>query len=106
MDDKKTAWERLQLIHTKGRPTIKDYIPQIFTDWYEMHGDRLFGAFYRLLLGEHSLFDEGFQKCFVLRPRRRCRAGEGEQNRKKSFRAFHKNPLPNNNICKVVYVCA
>lgn len=43
MDNKKTAWERLQLIHTKGRPTIKDYIPQIFTDWYEMHGDRLFG---------------------------------------------------------------
>ena len=43
MDDKKTAWERLQLIHTKGRPTIKDYIPQVFIDWYEMHGDRLFG---------------------------------------------------------------
>ena len=31
MDDKRTAWERLQLIHTKGRPTIKDYIPQVFT---------------------------------------------------------------------------
>ena len=43
MDEKKTAWERLQLIHTKGRPTIKDYIPQIFPDWYDMHGDRLFG---------------------------------------------------------------
>ncbi|MCR4795544.1 MULTISPECIES: acetyl-CoA carboxylase carboxyltransferase subunit alpha [Ruminococcus] len=43
MEDKRTAWERLQLIHTKGRPTIKDYIPQVFTDWYEMHGDRLFG---------------------------------------------------------------
>ncbi|SEH77432.1 acetyl-CoA carboxylase carboxyl transferase subunit alpha [Ruminococcus flavefaciens] len=43
MEEKKTAWERLQLIHTKGRPTIKDYIPQVFTDWYEMHGDRLFG---------------------------------------------------------------
>lgn len=43
MDSKKTAWERLQLIHTKGRPTIRDYIPQVFTDWYEMHGDRLFG---------------------------------------------------------------
>ena len=43
MDEKKTAWDRLQLIHAKGRPTIKDYIPQIFTDWYEMHGDRLFG---------------------------------------------------------------
>ena len=43
MDEKRTAWERLQIIHAKGRPTIKDYIPQIFTDWYEMHGDRLFG---------------------------------------------------------------
>jgi len=43
MDEKKTAWERLQLIHTKGRPTIRDYIPLIFTDFYEMHGDRLCG---------------------------------------------------------------
>ena len=43
MDGKKTAWERLQLVHTKGRPTIKDYIPQIFSEFYEMHGDRLYG---------------------------------------------------------------
>ncbi|HOC33225.1 MAG TPA: acetyl-CoA carboxylase carboxyltransferase subunit alpha [Ruminococcus flavefaciens] len=43
MDEKRTAWERLQLVHTKGRPTIKDYIPQIFTDFYKMHGDRLCG---------------------------------------------------------------
>ena len=43
MEEKRTAWERLQIIHAKGRPTIKDYIPQVFTDWYEMHGDRLFG---------------------------------------------------------------
>ena len=43
MGDKRTAWERLQLIHTKGRPTVKEYIPMIFTDFYEMHGDRLFG---------------------------------------------------------------
>lgn len=43
MDEKKTAWERLQLVHTKGRPTVKDLIPQIFTDFYEMHGDRHYG---------------------------------------------------------------
>lgn len=43
MDEKKTAWERLQLIHEKNRPTIRDYIPQVFTDFFEMHGDRLFG---------------------------------------------------------------
>ncbi|MBR0141929.1 MAG: acetyl-CoA carboxylase carboxyltransferase subunit alpha [Ruminococcus sp.] len=43
MDEKKTAWERLQLVHTKGRPTIRDYIPLIFSEFYEMHGDRLYG---------------------------------------------------------------
>mgnify|MGYP003299156815 CR=1 FL=1 len=43
MDEKKTAWERLKLVHTKGRPTINDYIPLIFSDFYEMHGDRLYG---------------------------------------------------------------
>lgn len=43
MDEKKTAWERLQLVHLKGRPTINDYIPLVFTDFYEMHGDRLCG---------------------------------------------------------------
>ena len=43
MDEKKTAWERLQLVHTKGRPTIRDYMPLIFSEFYEMHGDRLYG---------------------------------------------------------------
>lgn len=43
MDNKKSAWERIQLVHAKGRPTINDYLPLIFTDFYEMHGDRLFG---------------------------------------------------------------
>ncbi len=43
MDEKKTAWERLQLVHTKGRPTVSDYIPLIFTDFYELHGDRHYG---------------------------------------------------------------
>lgn len=43
MSEKKTAWERMQLVHTSGRPTVRDYIPLIFTDFYEMHGDRLYG---------------------------------------------------------------
>ena len=43
MEEKKTAWERLKLVHTKGRPTIRDYIPLIFNDFYEMHGDRFYG---------------------------------------------------------------
>ena len=38
-----TAWERMSIIHNKNRPTIRDYIPLIFKDFYELHGDRLFG---------------------------------------------------------------
>ena len=38
-----TACQRLDIIRHKGRPTAKDYIPLIFDDFFEMHGDRLFG---------------------------------------------------------------
>ena len=38
-----TAWDRMLLIRNKNRPTAKDYIENIFTDFYEMHGDRLYG---------------------------------------------------------------
>lgn len=39
----KTAWERMELIRKKERPTIHDYIPLLFDEYFEMHGDRLFG---------------------------------------------------------------
>ena len=38
-----TACQRLDIIRHKDRPTAKDYIPLIFDDFFEMHGDRLFG---------------------------------------------------------------
>lgn len=38
-----TAWEHMELVRAKGRPTIKDYIPLIFDDFIECHGDRLYG---------------------------------------------------------------
>ncbi len=43
MENKRTAYERLQLIRHKERPTVRDYIPLVFNDFYEMHGDRLCG---------------------------------------------------------------
>lgn len=43
MDEKLTAWDRMLLLRDKNRPTAKDYIENIFTDVYEMHGDRNFG---------------------------------------------------------------
>lgn len=36
----RTAWERQLLIRDKTRPTIRDYLPLIFEDFYELHGDR------------------------------------------------------------------
>jgi acetyl-CoA carboxylase carboxyl transferase beta subunit/acetyl-CoA carboxylase carboxyl transferase alpha subunit len=37
-----SAWEHIEIIKHKNRPTIKDYIPMIFDEYFEMHGDRLF----------------------------------------------------------------
>ncbi|MDR2964143.1 MAG: acetyl-CoA carboxylase carboxyltransferase subunit alpha [Treponema sp.] len=34
--------QKLDLLKNLGRPTIRDYIPQIFTDFIEFHGDRYF----------------------------------------------------------------
>ena len=33
----------MELLRGKERPTINDYIPLIFDEFYEMHGDRLYG---------------------------------------------------------------
>lgn len=38
-----SASQRLDIVHTKGRPTVRDYIPMIFDDFFEMHGDRTVG---------------------------------------------------------------
>lgn len=40
---KLTAYERQLLIREKNRPTIHDYIPMLFEEYFELHGDRLFG---------------------------------------------------------------
>ena len=37
------AWNKMEIIRHKDRPTVLDYIPAIFTDFYEMHGDRYSG---------------------------------------------------------------
>ncbi|QQE73541.1 acetyl-CoA carboxylase carboxyl transferase subunit alpha [Brevibacillus composti] len=38
-----TPWQRVQLARHPERPTTLDYISHIFTDFLEVHGDRLFG---------------------------------------------------------------
>lgn len=50
-----TAWERMQIVREKERPTIQDYIPLIFDEFYEMHGDRLYGDDNAIIGGVASL---------------------------------------------------
>src|ERR1700704_1660088 len=38
-----TAWQRVQLARYVQRPFALDYIERRFTDWIELHGDRVFG---------------------------------------------------------------
>ncbi len=37
-----TRWQRTQLARHQARPYTLDYIKHIFTDWFEVHGDRNF----------------------------------------------------------------
>ena len=37
-----TRWQRTQLARHQSRPHTQDYIQHIFTDWFEVHGDRNF----------------------------------------------------------------
>src|SRR3954464_7609220 len=37
-----TAWQRVQIARHVQRPFALDYIERCFTDWTELHGDRLF----------------------------------------------------------------
>ncbi len=39
----KTAWDRVIIARKTERPKALDYINQIFTDFVELHGDRLYG---------------------------------------------------------------
>ncbi|TYP00013.1 acetyl-CoA carboxylase carboxyltransferase subunit alpha [Geothermobacter ehrlichii] len=39
---KLTRWQRTQLARHQNRPYTLDYIEHIFTDWFEVHGDRNF----------------------------------------------------------------
>ena len=39
----RTPWEKMELIRNKNRPTLRDYIPIIFDNFIEFHGDRHYG---------------------------------------------------------------
>src|SRR5437763_5948230 len=46
-----SAWQTTELARHPQRPYTLDYVQHIFTEWSELHGDRLFGDDPALLCG-------------------------------------------------------
>lgn len=55
METKLTPPEKLDLIRDIHRPTVRDYIPMIFDEFIELHGDRYYGDDRALIGGLASI---------------------------------------------------
>ncbi|MEO6969878.1 MAG: acetyl-CoA carboxylase carboxyltransferase subunit alpha [Chthoniobacterales bacterium] len=61
--DNLTAWQRVQIARHVQRPFSLDYIGRCFTEWVELHGDRVFGDDKAMPCGLARL---GPQRCVVV----------------------------------------
>jgi acetyl-CoA carboxylase carboxyl transferase subunit alpha len=78
-----TAWQRVQLARHRKRPFTLDYLETTFTDFTELHGDRMFGEDRAMVggfarLGEHRVMVIGTQK-----------GGETKENILRNFGMAH-----------------
>src|SRR6202162_1782467 len=58
-----SAWQRVQIARHVQRPFALDYIERCFTNWIELHGDRLYADDKAMPCGVAML---GAQRCVVL----------------------------------------
>src|SRR5215216_3322062 len=72
------AWERVQLARHPKRPHTLDYIERVFTDFQEIHGDRLYGDDAAIVCG--AAFFEGRPVMVV-----------GEQKGRDTKQKLHRN---------------
>ncbi len=61
--DNLTAWQRVQIARHVQRPFSLDYIARCFTEWVELHGDRVFGDDRAMPCGLAKI---GNQRCVVI----------------------------------------
>src|SRR5580700_11043331 len=65
--EKLSPWDRIKIARHPKRPFALDYVSSIFTDFSELHGDRLFADYYAMIGGfarleEHKVMIIGTQK--------------------------------------------
>jgi acetyl-CoA carboxylase carboxyl transferase subunit alpha len=53
-----TPWQRVMVARHPSRPSLLDYVPILFTDFMEIHGDRRFGDDHALIAGFARYGDE------------------------------------------------
>ena len=78
-----TAWQRVQLARHPRRPYTLDYLESAFSDFSELHGDRLYAEDYAMVggfakLGPHKVMVIGTQK-----------GRETKENIKRNFGSAH-----------------
>ncbi|HEX7516746.1 MAG TPA: acetyl-CoA carboxylase carboxyltransferase subunit alpha [Chthoniobacterales bacterium] len=81
--DNLTAWQRVQLARHIRRPFALDYIGRCFTDWIELHGDRLFGDDKAMPSGLAKL---GQYRCVVITHQK---GRDTKENVKRNFGCAH-----------------
>src|SRR3984885_9902981 len=81
--DNLTAWQRVQLARHIRRPFALDYIARCFTDWIELHGDRVFGDDKAMPSGLAKL---GHHRCVVITHQK---GRDTKENVKRNFGCAH-----------------
>ena len=78
--DDLSAWQTVQVARHQNRPQTADYIPLIFDEFVELHGDRYFGDDRAMLtgfakLGKYKVLVVGHQKGRTVKERSECYFG-------------------------------
>src|SRR5205809_4603132 len=81
--DNLTAWQRVQLARHIHRPFALDYVSRCFTDWIELHGDRIFGDDKAMPGGLAKL---GQQRCVIVMHQK---GRDTKENVKRNFGSPH-----------------
>jgi len=81
--DNLTAWQRVQLARHVQRPFAFDYLSRCFTDWVELHGDRMFGDDKAMPCGLAKL---GHHRCVVITHQK---GRDTKENVKRNFGCAH-----------------
>src|SRR3954452_18379467 len=81
--DNLSAWQRVQLARHIKRPFALDYVARCFTNWVELHGDRVFGDDKAMPSGLAKL---GPDRCVVITHQK---GRDTKENVKRNFGCAH-----------------